>query len=101
MKKEAIDFHTEWMNRTWDPYDLNIEEIFYSKQYDSCIYQISIYKYTWIDTNDWLGGKILLNKYLYDFFSKKEIISTVTRNTEDGVLKKDEFDKKMKELKWE
>ncbi|MBC7498374.1 hypothetical protein H7170_01900 [Candidatus Gracilibacteria bacterium] len=101
MLKEAMNFHAEWMNRTGDPYDVKIEEIFYSKNYDSCIYQLSIYKYTGIDNNDGLGGKILLNRYLYDYFSKKEIITTVSKNIEDGKIKENEFDKKLKELKGE
>ena len=99
MKKEAIDFNDEWMNRTWDTYELKIEEIFYSKNIDSCIYQLSVYKDSW--EKDWAGNMkfFLLNKYLYDYFSKKEIASTTGSGSTE--LKEIRFDNKIKELKWE
>lgn len=98
MLKESISFHNEWMTRTWDAYDLSIDEIFYSKSYNSCIYELSISKT--IDIWEWLQ-KILLNKYLYDYLSKKEIITTVHSNNEVSSVIEEAYLKKLRELKWE
>jgi hypothetical protein len=97
MLKDAMDYHTEWMTRTWDSYELTVTEIFYSPISNSCMYELSIYKQT--DIWEW-PQKFLLNKYLYDYFSKKEIISTIHSNNEELSIIEEAYLKKLQELKW-
>lgn len=97
MLKDAISVNEESLAKAsmaWHEYNLEIEEIFYSKKYNSCLYQLSTYKLNWIKIPD-ISEKQLLSKSIYDYFSKKEIINTLDNHSEE------EFDKKLKELKWE
>jgi len=92
MLKDGIEKHEERMNYTGDPYDLKVWEIFYSQKINSCIYILKIGKYMELDEKEW-ERLYPLNDFMYDYFSKEEIISTVEGQTW--------FDEKLKELKWE
>ncbi len=76
---------------SWDPYRWEVSEIFYSKKLNSCLYVFNIYK----EVNmDYQWQEILLSTFIYDFLTKKEIISSIWKE-------KSEVDNKIKELKWE
>jgi len=91
MEKEWYSTIEKIWKATGDPYSWEVSEIFYSKKLNTCIYVFNIYKIVDIDF-EW--QEMLLNTYVFDFFSKKEIISSI--NNKDY-----EIEKKIKDLKWE
>lgn len=93
MLKDWMDINNDWMSSTWDPYKLNIEEIFYSEKNDSCLYVLSIKKYVDLIVDNEYKAYILLNMYVYDYLTKQLILST-----ED--LSEDSFNISLQQLKW-
>lgn len=83
MLEDAQNKNIDWMTRTWDTYKIDIEEIFYNKENRTCIYIITIDKF--IDLVVWwkYTDYIPLNKYAYDYLSKKELFSTIDLSNED------------------
>lgn len=94
MLKDWIEINQDWMNRTWDPYKLNVEEIFYNQNENSCFYVLSVSKFVDMVVGNKYTDYILLNKYVYNYLSKEEVLSTTN-------LSEEQFNISLKELKWE
>jgi len=92
MLEDWTNKNLDWMNSTWDAYKLDIEEIFYNDENETCIYVLTIDKFIDLVVNGKYTDYIRLNRYAYDFLSKKELFSTTDLNDE-------EFNTKIEELK--
>lgn len=75
-------------------YKVEIDEVFYSSKANSCLYTLSIYKYVDMVIDNKYIDYIPLSRFVYDHFSKKELLSTVK-------LWDEEFNLELNLLKWE